>query len=155
MKKRIIFLLVVITLFSCSEQTKSTDAQNGKSTAKNLDFKLDNFNSIPDTIDGCGEYFKLENENENSEKFIFLSTLTSFAIIKVDGKNVFLEKDSINSKNISKDEYLKIYIGKQFKAILKVKLIEHYDEGGFYQGTLKISNKKSEIEYKIKGESGC
>lgn len=155
MKKRLLYLLVLIILFSCSEHTKSKDKQIGKSTAKNVDFKLDVFNSVPDTIDGCGEYFRLENENENSDNFIFLSNFTSFAIIKVDGNNVFLEVDSLNSKKISKDEYLKIYIGKEYKAILKTKLIEQYDEGGYYEGTLKISNKNSEIEYKVKGESGC
>ena len=155
MTKTLLFSFVIITLFSCNKQVKSKVVEKGKTATENLDVKLDVFNSVPDTIDGCGEYYTLENENENSENYIFLSNLSSFAIIKVNGKNVFLEKDSINSKEISKDEYFEVYNGKGYKATLKIKVIKQYEEGGFYKGTLKINNKDSETEYKIKGESGC
>ena len=116
MTKTLLFSFVIITLFSCNKQVKSKVVEKGKTATENLDVKLDVFNSVPDTIDGCGEYYTLENENENSENYIFLSNLSSFAIIKVNGKNVFLEKDSINSKEISKDEYFEVYNGKGYKA---------------------------------------
>lgn len=99
--------------------------------------------------------YTLENEKENRENYIFLSNLSSFGIIKVNGKNVFLEKDSINSKEISKVEYLEIYSGDGYKATLKIKVINQYDEGGFCRGTLKIKKNNKETEYIIKGESGC
>lgn len=148
---------MVITLVSCHKNEKNEKNEkidNEKSLNKNV-LKLDFFKTVPDTIDGCGEYFTLENEKSDNQNYIFLSNLTSFAIIKVDGKNVFLEKDTINSKEISKNEYLEIYNGNGYKATLKTKIIEQYDEGGFCKGTLKIKNTINETEYKIKGETGC
>jgi hypothetical protein len=122
---------------------------------ENLEAKLDFFETVPDTIDGCGEYFTIESEKDDSENYIFLSNLSSFAIIKVSGENIFLEKDTIKSKDISKNEYFEIYRGNGYEATLKVKFIEMYDEGGFCKGTLKINNSKKETEYRIKGSSGC
>ncbi|MRX41528.1 hypothetical protein GJU43_19770 [Flavobacterium sp. LC2016-23] len=166
MTKTLLFSSLIFTLFSCNKNVKSEVVKNNqtshqtaisseKKSNKNLEIKLDLFKTVPDTIDGCGEYYTLESENDNSKNYIFLSNLSNFAIIKVSGKNVFLQKDSINSKEISKDEYLEIYSGNGFKATLKIKVIKKYDEGGFYKGTLKINNKEKETDYKIKGESGC
>ncbi|MFK7059998.1 hypothetical protein [Flavobacterium oreochromis] len=154
MKNKLLHTFLIITLISCNKNGKSEIIENDKAKNKTV-FKLDFFKTIPDTIDGCGDYFTLENEKSVDQNYIFLSNLSSFAIIKVNGKNVFLEKDTINSKEISKNEYIEIYSGNGYKATLKTKMIKQYDEGGFCKGTLKINNKSEEIEYKIKGEFGC
>lgn len=156
MKKKIVLLCIIFLIYSCEKKQETINSKE-TSSAKNKkqELKLDFFKIVPDTIDGCGEYYVLEKEKDDSQNYIFLSNLSSFAIIKVDGKDLFLEKDSINCKEISKNEYLETYKGNGFKAILKTKIIRQYDEGGFCKGALRISNKNEEIEYKIKGESGC
>lgn len=157
MIKTFIFSFVIITLFSCNKNAR-TEMLEGNQTLKpnkNLEVKLDFFKTVPDTIDGCGEYFTIESEKDDSENYIFLSNLSSFAIIKVNGKNVILEKDTIKSKEISKKEFLEIYRGNGYEATLKTKVIKQYDEGAFCKGTLNINDSKKETEYKIKGSSGC
>ena len=146
-----------MTLFSCNKNGESKKIEKDQTFKpnENLEVKLDFFKTVPDTIDGCGEYFTIESEKDDSENYIFLSNLSSFAIIKVNGENIFLEKDTIKSKDISKDEYLEIYRGNGYEATLKAKFIKMYDEGGFCKGTLKINDSRKETEYKIKGSSGC
>jgi hypothetical protein len=47
-------------------------------------FKLGFFQKIPDTIDGCGEYFTYDTSRVSKGRYIFLSNLTEFAIVKIN-----------------------------------------------------------------------
>jgi hypothetical protein len=117
--------------------------------------KLGFFKSVPDTIDGCGEYFTYDTNNVSKNKYIFLSNLISFAIIKIDGINFYLSKDTIESKEINAKSYVAVYSGHGYKAILTVKQTTTYDEGGFYIGTLQIIGDKKKATFKVHGEAGC
>lgn len=117
MTKTLLYSFVIVTLFSCNKYAKSEVVEKEKVPTENLDIALDVFKTVPDTIEGCGDFFILENEKSDSKNYIFLSNLSSFAIIKVNGKNVFLEKDSIKSKEISKDEYFEVYSGMDMKQL--------------------------------------
>src|SRR5258705_8637226 len=92
-------------------------------------FKLDLFDAIPDTINECGEYFTHDTIAVTSERYIFLSNFTEFAIIKINGKNIYLKKDTIESKIINNKSYIAVYKSQDYKAVLKVNKTKSYDEG--------------------------
>ncbi len=118
-------------------------------------FKLDFFHKIPDTIDGCGEYFTYDTSKVAKDRYIFLSNLTEFAIIKINGRDIYLKRDSLESKEINGKSYIAVYTGHEYKAVLKIKQTKTYDEGGFYSGTLQIIGKNINTTFKVHGEAGC
>jgi hypothetical protein len=118
-------------------------------------FKLDFFDAIPDTINGCGEYFTHDTSNVTKDRYIFLSNLTEFAIIKINGKDIYLKRYSIESKEINDKSYIAVYKGQDYKAVLTIKQAKTYDEGGFYSGTLQIIGDKINATFKVHGEAGC
>ncbi len=118
-------------------------------------FKLDFFREIPDTIDGCGEYFTYDTSRVSKKRYIFLSNLTEFAIIKINGRDIYLKRDPIESKEINEKSYIAVYKGHDYKAVLKIKQTKTYDEGGFYSGTLQIIGRNINTTFKVHGEAGC
>jgi hypothetical protein len=118
-------------------------------------FKLDFFKAVPDTIDGCGEYFTYDTSKVTRDKYIFLSNFTEFAIIKINGNDIYLKRDTTESKEINNKSYIAVYKGRGYKAVLTVKQTKTYDEGGFYSGTLQIVGDKISTIFKVHGEAGC
>lgn len=139
------------------EDTSKADISKKIAPASNSDttFKLDFFAAVPDTIDGCGEYFTYETIPFTKDKYIFLSNLTTFAIIKINGTDIYLNRDKTESKNITDKSYIATYEGQGYKAVLKIKQTKAYDEGGFYTGTLQITGDKIKATFKVHGEAGC
>lgn len=162
------FLLASFILTSCTNSDTKTDNSQKSDTSKtyttkstltasNVDttFKLDFFKSLPDTIDGCGEYITYDTSKVANDRYIFLSNLSDFAIIKIKGKDIYLNKDTTESKEINDKSYKAVYKGQGYKAILTVKQTRTYDEGGFYSGTLEIIGDKVRATFKVHGETGC
>lgn len=161
------FLLVIFILTGCNNtdkttdtskiDTSKTDASRSTSTASTFDttLKLDFFKSLPDTIDGCGEYFTYDTSKMANDKYIFLSNLSDFAIIKIKGKDIYLNKDTAESKEINDKSYIVVYKGQGYKAVLTIKQTKTYDEGGFYSGTLQIVGDNIKTTIKVHGEAGC
>jgi hypothetical protein len=50
------------------------------------------------------------------------------AIIKISGKDIYLNKGTTESKEINDKSYKAVYKGQDYKAILKVKQTKTYDE---------------------------
>jgi hypothetical protein len=158
-------LLTVLILANCRNQDTTPDNAQ-KSDTINTDtakqtvtidttFALDFFSAIPDTIDGCGEYFTYDTSKVEKDKYIFLSNLTDYAIIKISGKDIYLNRDTTESREINDKSYEAVYKGQGYKAVLKVKQTQTYDEGGFYSGTLEIIGDKKRVTFKVHGEAGC
>lgn len=123
--------------------------------SNNTALKLDFFDVLPDKIDGCGEYFTYDTTRVAKDKYIFLSNLTEFAIIKINGKDIFLKRDTTENKVINDKSYITFYKGQGYKAVLSVKQTQAYDEGGFYSGTLQIIIGNKEATFNVHGEAGC
>lgn len=168
MTRQTIILLPVLILTSCTNGDTRTDNSQKVDTNKadtvkpvvavsNVDttFKLNFFKALPDTIDGCGEYFTYDTSKLANDKYIFVSNLTDFAIIKINGRDVYLNKDITESKEINEKSYIAVYKGQGYEAILTVKQTKTYDEGGFYSGTLQIIRDKIKVTFKVHGEAGC
>lgn len=116
---------------------------------------IEYFPAIPDTIDGCGEYFSNLTDEVRKDKYIFLSNLSEFAMIRIKGKNIFLQKNSKESKEIDDKTYIAVYEGEGYKAILNMRQTKAYDEGGFYTGNLEISKDGKRSVIAVHGEAGC
>ena len=165
MNKFVATVLAVAVLAACTSHdkksnkpqpvtSKETAIKEGTSSRGSANFKLDYFKKIPDTIDGCGEYITYDTSTL-AHKYIFLSNLSDFAIIKVNGKDIYLTRDSVASKTINNKNYISVYKGHGYKAILTVRETEAFDEGGFYKGTLQIISDKTFVMFKVKGQVGC
>jgi len=124
-------------------------------TVTDTAFKLDFFTAVPDTIDGCGEYITYYTSKITNDKFIFLSNLSEFAIIRIKGKDIYLNRDMIESQEINDKNYIAVYEGQGYKAILSLKQKKANDEGGFYTGTLQITGNKVNVTFKVHGQVGC
>lgn len=165
-----LYLSVLFFLTACAnhqqkvENTKKTDSAPAKVIAAqkttpipptDTAFTLDYFPAVPDTINGCGDTYTFDTTAIARDKYIFLSNLTDFAIIRVKGVNIYLNRDSLASKEISEGSFITIFKGNGYKAILKAQKIKSYDEGGLYKGTLQITGDKVKAIFKVHGESGC
>jgi len=165
MNKFVATILAVAVLAACTSNEKkgnkippaskeTATIKEGTSARGSANFKLDYFKAVPDTIDGCGEYITYDTTTLK-DKYIFLSNLSDFAIIKVNGQDIYLTRDSVASKTINDKNYIAVYKGHGYRAILTVRETETYDEGGFYKGTLQIFSDKTFVMFKVKGQVGC
>lgn len=155
-------------MLSCNNekpQNKINSTLKEKKDIKRRDYKnantknddqinLDFFKSIPDTLDGCLYTFNYDSISL-PEKHILLSNGSNINIIKINNKEIYLNKDTINTKQISNSFYKEVYFNNEYKLILNIEELNSIDETSLYKGTLEISNKKFKKRYKIKGEGGC
>jgi hypothetical protein len=172
MTKLYVALLATLPLASCTSNEltnveDNSDAQKNdiaksvtihrvtKVEAADTTFKLDFFKSVPDTIDGCGEYFTYDTSKSENQGYIFLSNLSEFALIKVNGKVIYLTRDIAESKEINVKSYIAVYNGQGYKAVLTVNQVKAYDEGGFYSGTLQVTGEMINATFKVHGQAGC
>src|SRR5690348_6217203 len=98
----ILLSILVFTFCSSNDQANEsipkagfTNAKTGKkekaNSANKAGFKLDFFTSIPDDIDGCGEFFTYDTSTVDDEHYILLSDMDAHAIISIRGKDVHLK----------------------------------------------------------------
>jgi hypothetical protein len=166
MKLAILFFAIIIFI-ACNENSRTTKVgksdslpkndtvKNEVATKKNSYPELDFFQSIPDTIEGCSELFTYDTTKMDRNAYIFASNLTSFAIIRIKGKYIYLNKNRQASRNLSDSSYIEVFEGNGYKAVLTVAKITGYDEGGFYKGTLEIAKGEMRNVLKVHGTSGC
>lgn len=163
MKKILLSIIFVICFLSCKkEDSKSLivkTSQNIKKVTKINENKkkinLDYFESIPDTIDGCCYSFNYDSISKSENKYIFISNISDFALIKVKGKEIYLKKDTVNSKQLSEKIYKEVYFGNGYKTILNIEEYNQIDESYQYKGTLEVISDGVKINLKVKGEGGC
>ncbi len=166
MKKTVLNIFLFLCLFSCKKEHSKISVIKSNESLKNGNkliekekekkINLDYFKITPNTIDGCSYTFGYDSINKSVSKDIFISNITDFAIIKVNGKEVYLKKDTIESKQISEKKYIDVFIGNDFKTILNIELYNQREESYEFKGTLEIlrKNKFNRI-IKIRGQGGC
>jgi hypothetical protein len=165
MKKLMCGLFAVIVLTCCNnndesikDKAKKTGSTRKTAPSKQQEkkgpFKLDLF-PAPAIIDGCSETFTYDTCKPDNYKYVFVSDYGDNHFIKVKGKQIRLVKDSNPSKDLNSKNYNSVYHGGGYKVILKLKIVEQYEEAAMYKGTIQISGNKTNATFKIHGVGGC
>lgn len=143
-------------LDSCKEPVSGTNVEsNSISQIMEVEkISIGHFDNIPDSIEGCGDFYLLDSSDLSSNKYVFVSELSKLGAIMLNGRCVYLDKNEVLSKE-SDDSFKDVYIRDNFKVVLDAKRYKEYDEGGFYKGTLTISVGDSTIVYQVHGQTGC
>lgn len=175
MKRFVVVLLVLPFLINCTPdekekeketkqktsttKTKTANKEKAKATTATKAVapksRLDFIQSIPGSIDGCGEFFTYDSVKLSDEKYIFLSDMGEMAIIRIKGKDVQLKKSNRESKQINATNSVEVYYAVGYKVVLKKKEVKMVDQLYEYTGTLQITGKKLKVTYKVRGEGGC
>ncbi len=151
--KCIFFTVALLAMVSCRKKEDdiiTTVAPMAK------DFELELIDSVPQTLlDGCGEYLTHDSIKGIAVSYLFVSDLTKYGMIRMDAKNIDLERDTINSRNLDRDQSLQYYRNDSIEVMIRLKAIERYDEGSFNQGILTVTKNRIKKAYRVKGDSGC
>ena len=114
--------------------------------------ELSFFETIPETIPNflC-ELYSYDTTKLVDGKYIFLTDLTEYSIIKVGGKDIYLRKEHEKCSEISENTFKDVYSGNGFTIVFIHKPVD-YDTGISYEkGTLEIKNSKHQVTFKIHG----
>lgn len=151
--KCIFFTVALLAMVSCRKKEDdivTTVAPMAK------DFELELIDSVPQTLlDGCGEYLTHDSIKGIAVSYLFVSDLVTNGMIRIDGENIDLQRDSIRSRNTDRDQSIQYFTNDSVEVIIRLKAIERYDEGSFNQGILTVTKNRVKKSYKVKGDSGC
>jgi hypothetical protein len=115
---------------------------------------LNTISPIPDTIDGCGDYYMYDSVDIASKEYIFLSRMSEIAVISLNSEILYLNIDTLASET-TKSFIRDVYTGNNIKAILNVRKTAQYEEGAYYKGQLIIIKGSERKIFKVHGTSGC
>jgi hypothetical protein len=117
--------------------------------------QLETFDTMPGSIDGCGEYYTYDTSAFTNANLVFVSDMQDLAFIRIKGKDIELHAVRAPVEETGDKKYVSVYEGNGYKAVLSVEQTKVYDEGGYYKGTLQISYGGQTYIYKVHGETGC
>ncbi len=95
---------------------KESKQKNEDVQRKFSNFVLTPFKNLPDTIDGCGDYYLLDTSEIASNKYIFLSRMREIAVVLLNNEITYLNKDTIKSKSMM----IKFMMFTQIRAAYKL-----------------------------------
>lgn len=167
----LVFILVMLNLNSCfdNKQPKPKTIPFPTDTSNNLkirkenftisnkidtsSFKVDFFSQLPNSIsESNGEFYTYDTTKLSDKQYIFLSDLVTFAVVKINGIDIYLRKDYQKSIELSKNTFQDVYLGNGYTVLLTFHLIKHLDDGVSYnEGTLEVRNSKYKISFKVHG----
>ncbi len=113
--------------------------------------KLNFFDTIPETIGSSGEFYTYDTTKLAPNKYIFLTSLVEYAIIKVKGKDIYLKKEYEKCVALPGDTFKDIYTGNSYMVIFIHKIIKHNDGVTNEIGTLEIKNSKHNVTINVHG----
>ena len=120
------------------------------------EFDLEIIDPLPESIDGCGDYYSLLDSEHSLNNLVFVTDLVSIGYVKINGELISLFKDNHKEiQNSDDSSSVEIYRNDEIMVEFRATLIENYDEGGFHEGSIKIIYKNGSKTFKIHGESGC
>ena len=132
---------------------KGVQQQQAPPTRSDTSFRLQFLVPVPDTMDGVGESFTYDTTNLNSERYIFMSDF-ELGIMKVNGKNIYLHKDTIESKFVEHKSDFLVYRGSGYKVTFDLKIDSQIDYVWYSSGTMQILSDKIKKKFKVNGVSG-
>jgi hypothetical protein len=113
--------------------------------------RLNFFDKIPETISFRGEFYTYDTTKLANDKYIFLTNMTTYAIIKDNGKDIYLEKENDKSLALPQNTYEDIYSGNGYKITFIHKVIKDGYGKSNEIGKLIIENSRHQLIVKIHG----
>lgn len=161
-KKRIfigVSVLLALVAGCAGNDSGNVEARKEKTTIgkKESGLQLDMFKIIPDTIEGCAMYYAYDTVLKEEGHYIFLAKTNEFALIKVQGHDIYLSYDEANSKQLSENSFKYVFTGKGYTAVLITRVVKaiEAEETSINAGTLEVFTDKKRVLLKIRGRSGC
>ena len=111
---------------------------------------LDFFDTIPETISNTGEFYTYDTTKIAEKRYIFLTNLTEYAIIKINNKDVYLLKDYDKCIALPANTFKDVFSGNGF-TIIFIHKGDSKDGVSYETGTLDIQNSKHQALFKIHG----
>lgn len=123
-------------------------------SSKSRAFQLDIIETIPQGMDGCGDYYAYDSTGSNTGKYVFLSDLGERAVVSINGTLFYLAADTASSKS-TEGRILERFVGDELEVIQDLTLYNSYEEGGFYSGTLTVVYMSQQEVFNVHGQTGC
>lgn len=160
--------LLAILLTACTNRSSTAPAspegdtpktanspQTNTTSDRDTTFRPGFFASFPDTLHGCSSYFTYDTMKVETGNYIFLTNYQELALIKVGGKEIYLHKDSAESRRPTEDKSIDVYRGGGYTVVLETQRVRSIDEVSYYTGTLRITGNRIDVQYPVHGEGGC
>lgn len=109
------------------------------------------FATIPETIPGARELYTYDTTKLASKRYIFLSDLTEYAIVKNNGKDIYLKKQYEKCEMLSDNTFKDVFAGNGYTINLTHKKVKHKNGKTYEKGTLEIGNAKHKAVINIHG----
>jgi hypothetical protein len=109
------------------------------------------FDTMPETISNMGEFYSYDTTKLAADKYIFLTNLNEFAILKNKGRDIYLKKEHEKCLQLSETEFKDVFSGNGWTANLIHKKIKHNDGATYEKGTLEIQNSSHQLIIKVHG----
>jgi hypothetical protein len=113
--------------------------------------KIDFFDTIPESISRSGEFCTYDSIAIANNKYIFLTDIVSYAVIRINGKDIYLSKDYDKCVEIAENTFKDVYSGNAYTVIFTHKSITHNNGVWYETGTLDIKNSKNRSIVKLQG----
>jgi hypothetical protein len=113
--------------------------------------KLDYFDTIPETISKPAEFYTYDTTQLKGDKYIFLTDLVEYAILKIRGKDIYLRKEHEKCLALSEDTFKDVFAGNSYSVIFIHKKVDHNNGTTYETGSLDIKNSKYQVLIKIHG----
>ena len=124
---RIFISIILFSLFmtACTNyKDKTQDNHINESSKRNIckidsTFKLDYFKTMPKKFGFQGDYYTYDTTKISNDKYIFISDLTDIAVMKINGKDIYLKSDTLNDKPRINDLFQESWKGNGYEVLLK------------------------------------
>lgn len=148
---RTIYLVVAVTILSCSGRQSSNDNASVGVAANGHSARLMTFEDLPEEIDGCGCYFYLSVGDQSQGKYLFVNDFAQIAYVSINGKIVRFELQR-HEQERSIYEYLS---GRYALYVRVLKKQDAEGEGSNVSGIIRLSIDKEVDERSFVGYCGC
>ena len=167
MNKLIGILIGCCIFIACTESNKKSDtnsnSRNSVSTEKtdtsetieiDSTFKLEYFNPIPDKYlySGGVGCFTYDTTEMSPGKYILFASESDTASIKINGNEVILVLDTLNSKPRLNDTFQDVWKGMGLTVTLNAKVVNETGSEINCNGILEIRTSKRTMKFKVHGE---
>jgi uncharacterized protein YcfL len=112
---------------------------------------LNFFDKVPETISFKGEFYTYDTTKLADNKYIFLTNMGSYAIIKNNGRDIYLEKKYDKCLALSHNTYKDVYSGNDYEIIFLYTEIDAGYGKSSDIGKLIIENSRHQLVVKVHG----